>query len=330
MVDAGGAQSSYQLHQAPRDPRHETRSDRPPAQRTDQRQQHPSSPAEASAARPPHRRTTRDPHPTSGEQPQTRTRGRTKDGTDASHRQFAAQPTDQAQSTAKANAVAETFFATLKKELVNRRTWPSRLELQSAVFEYIEAFYNRQRRHSTLGMRSPVAYEQLQLSAARWLRTVDSNNNNQHQQHQHQVSRKPGQVQTLMIRLPVIPDCGSGRLRARPPKLTNRTRALTSARQGGPYVRARRRFCYAHIYDTRQKTPWIACVRASEHLELVGGAAWPGEAFSSGSARCARVCSAGRDRSRGGPGARRAGVLWLPSAGRRGSRRCPGGRRPSW
>ena len=61
------------------------------------------------------------------------------------------------------NAVAETFFATLKKELVNRRTWPSRLELQSAVFEYIEAFYNRQRRHSTLGMRSPAAYEQLRL-----------------------------------------------------------------------------------------------------------------------------------------------------------------------
>jgi putative transposase len=62
------------------------------------------------------------------------------------------------------NAVAETFFATLKKELVNRRTWPSRLELQSAAFEYIEAFYNRQRRHSTLGMLSPVAYEQLRLS----------------------------------------------------------------------------------------------------------------------------------------------------------------------
>jgi putative transposase len=62
------------------------------------------------------------------------------------------------------NAVAATFFATLKKELVNRRTWPDRLELQSAVFEYIEAFYNRQRRHSTLGMLSPVAYEQLRLS----------------------------------------------------------------------------------------------------------------------------------------------------------------------
>jgi putative transposase len=62
------------------------------------------------------------------------------------------------------NAVAETFFATLKKELVNRRAWPSRLELQSAVFEYVEAFYNRQRRHSTLGMLSPAAYEQLRLS----------------------------------------------------------------------------------------------------------------------------------------------------------------------
>src|SRR5436190_5505087 len=61
------------------------------------------------------------------------------------------------------NAVAETFFATLKKELVNRRSWPSRLELQSAVFEYIEAFYNRQRRHSTLGMLSPNTYEQLRL-----------------------------------------------------------------------------------------------------------------------------------------------------------------------
>jgi putative transposase len=62
------------------------------------------------------------------------------------------------------NAVAETFFATLKKELVNRRSWPSRPELQSAVFEYIEAFYNRKRRHSTLNMLSPADYEQLPLS----------------------------------------------------------------------------------------------------------------------------------------------------------------------
>jgi putative transposase len=65
------------------------------------------------------------------------------------------------------NAVAETFFATLKKELVNRRTWPSRLELRSAVFEYIEAFDNRQRRHSTLNMLSPADYEQLQRTPLR-------------------------------------------------------------------------------------------------------------------------------------------------------------------
>jgi putative transposase len=62
------------------------------------------------------------------------------------------------------NAVAETFFATLKKELVNRRSWPSRPGLQSAVFEYIEAFYNRRRRHSTLGMVSPAEYEQTQTT----------------------------------------------------------------------------------------------------------------------------------------------------------------------
>jgi putative transposase len=53
------------------------------------------------------------------------------------------------------NAVAESFFATLNKELVNRRSWPTRRELMSEVFEYIEAFYNRARRHSTLGYSRP-------------------------------------------------------------------------------------------------------------------------------------------------------------------------------
>ena len=57
------------------------------------------------------------------------------------------------------NAVAESFFATLKKELVHRRSWPTRRELTSEVFEYLEAFYNRTRRHSTLGYLSPVDYE---------------------------------------------------------------------------------------------------------------------------------------------------------------------------
>jgi putative transposase len=57
------------------------------------------------------------------------------------------------------NAVAESFFATLKKELVHRHSWPTRRELSSAVFDYTEAFYNRQRRHSTLGMLSPEQFE---------------------------------------------------------------------------------------------------------------------------------------------------------------------------
>jgi putative transposase len=64
-----------------------------------------------------------------------------------------------AKGSALDNAVAEAFFATLKKELIRRRAWPTRRELQSAVFAWIEAWYNRRRMHSTLGMRSPADYE---------------------------------------------------------------------------------------------------------------------------------------------------------------------------
>jgi putative transposase len=59
------------------------------------------------------------------------------------------------------NAVAESFFATLKKELVSRRSWPTRRELGAAVFEYIEVFYNRERRHSTLDYHSPREFEMI-------------------------------------------------------------------------------------------------------------------------------------------------------------------------
>jgi putative transposase len=65
------------------------------------------------------------------------------------------------------NAVAESFFATLKKELINRRSWPSKAELRSEVFDYIEVFYNRERRHSTLGQLSPADYEKLPPPAVR-------------------------------------------------------------------------------------------------------------------------------------------------------------------
>jgi transposase InsO family protein len=57
------------------------------------------------------------------------------------------------------NAVAESFFATIKKELVHVRPWPSIDTLRNAVFEYIESYYNRRRRHSTIGYDTPIEYE---------------------------------------------------------------------------------------------------------------------------------------------------------------------------
>jgi putative transposase len=60
------------------------------------------------------------------------------------------------------NAVAESFFATLKRELVDRpdrAPWPDRAAARLALFDFIEVFYNRRRRHSTLRYLSPVAYE---------------------------------------------------------------------------------------------------------------------------------------------------------------------------
>jgi putative transposase len=61
------------------------------------------------------------------------------------------------------NAAIESFHATLKKDLIHRRSWPTKTEARTAVFEYIETFYNRRRRHSRLGMRSPVDFENTPL-----------------------------------------------------------------------------------------------------------------------------------------------------------------------
>lgn len=57
------------------------------------------------------------------------------------------------------NAVCESFFATLETELVEGSNWATREEARAAVFEYIEAWYNRERLHSTLGYLSPMEYE---------------------------------------------------------------------------------------------------------------------------------------------------------------------------
>ena len=67
------------------------------------------------------------------------------------------------------NAVCGTFHASLKKERIYRQAWPTRAEARAAVFEYIEAWYNPRRRHSTLDYLSPAQYEQQhaeQLQAA--------------------------------------------------------------------------------------------------------------------------------------------------------------------
>ena len=49
----------------------------------------------------------------------------------------------------------------MQVELLNRRKWPTRIELANAIFDYLEIFHNRQRRHSAIGMRTPVEYETL-------------------------------------------------------------------------------------------------------------------------------------------------------------------------
>ena len=59
------------------------------------------------------------------------------------------------------NAVAESFFATLQVELLDRRRWQTRAQLTTAIFEYTEVFFNRQRLHSTLDYLSPTEFEEV-------------------------------------------------------------------------------------------------------------------------------------------------------------------------
>ena len=62
--------------------------------------------------------------------------------------------------TALDNAMAESFIATLKTELVHRRRFPDREVARSTIFEYLEGFYNRRRLHSALSYQSPADYEE--------------------------------------------------------------------------------------------------------------------------------------------------------------------------
>lgn len=64
------------------------------------------------------------------------------------------------------NALIESFWSTMQRELLDRRDWDTRAELASAIFEWIEAWYNPRRRHSGLGMLSPHEFEALHTAAS--------------------------------------------------------------------------------------------------------------------------------------------------------------------
>ena len=64
------------------------------------------------------------------------------------------------------NAMAESFFATLECELIDRTSFPTQAEARMAIFEFIEGWYNPHRRHKGLGQKSPINYERAYEHAA--------------------------------------------------------------------------------------------------------------------------------------------------------------------
>ena len=66
------------------------------------------------------------------------------------------------------NAAVETFFKTIRAELIWRRTWETRPHAETAIFQYINGFYNPRRRHSALGGKSPLAFERRVTQTSTW------------------------------------------------------------------------------------------------------------------------------------------------------------------
>lgn len=62
------------------------------------------------------------------------------------------------------NAVIESFWGRMQTELLNRKRWKTRIDLANAMFEYLEIFHNRQRRHSALGMLTPIEFENVHFT----------------------------------------------------------------------------------------------------------------------------------------------------------------------
>jgi transposase InsO family protein len=61
----------------------------------------------------------------------------------------------------------ESFWSRVQVELLDRQAWSTRVELATALFEYLEIFHNRQRRHSSLGMLTPIEFETRRETTAR-------------------------------------------------------------------------------------------------------------------------------------------------------------------
>jgi putative transposase len=74
--------------------------------------------------------------------------------------QFQSQVSMSGKGDCYANAMMESFFSSLKTECVHRQVYRSRAEAKPSIFEWIEVFYHRQRRHSSSAYLSPAAYEQ--------------------------------------------------------------------------------------------------------------------------------------------------------------------------
>ncbi len=72
------------------------------------------------------------------------------------------------------NAPLESFFGTLKQEMVNRHRFATREVARQEVFEYIEVWYNRQRRHSSLGYVSPAEFERKALAGPGYLSSTSA------------------------------------------------------------------------------------------------------------------------------------------------------------
>ena len=92
------------------------------------------------------------------------------------------------------NAVAESFFATIKRELIDTRAWPTGAGLHRAVFEYIEGWYNTRRLHSSLGYRSPADYEAL----------IHHNADRRRHDQRDQPVRRTGSSPDALIRVEVV------------------------------------------------------------------------------------------------------------------------------